>query len=282
MHRGLVLKKQANLFTIKLENGQIFDCVARKTLKKDGVFVGDYVVLDDAFAVSKIEKRKNILIRPPVANIDKMFIVVAPIPKPDLYTIDKLVLFCVLNSIKPVICVNKSDLDLKCCEDIKKIYKDILPVLIFSSLDETVLKLKNEIKGICVLAGQSAVGKSSIINALKKESVCEVGDFSKKIERGKQTTRTVQLFDFGDNNYLADTAGFSKLDESLLDLKDNEIKNYYPEFLKYASECKYKSCAHTSGKDCKVFEAVQSGKISRERYENYLKLYNIIKSIKKY
>lgn len=282
MHRGLVLKKQANLFTIKLENGQIFDCVARKTLKKDGVFVGDYVVLDDALAVSKIEKRKNILIRPPVANIDKMFIVVAPIPKPDLYTIDKLVLFCVLNSIKPVICVNKSDLDLKCCEDIKKIYKDILPVLIFSSLDETVLKLKNEIKGICVLAGQSAVGKSSIINALKKESVCEVGDFSKKIERGKQTTRTVQLFDFGDNNYLADTAGFSKLDESLLDLKDNEIKNYYPEFLKYASECKYKSCAHTGRKDCKVFEAVQSGKISRERYENYLKLYNIIKSIKKY
>lgn len=282
MHRGLVLKKQANLFTIKLENGQIFDCVARKTLKKDGVFVGDYVVLDDALAVSKIEKRKNILIRPPVANIDKMFIVVAPIPKPDLYTIDKLVLFCVLNSIKPVICVNKSDLDLKCCEDIKKKYKDILPVLIFSSLDETVLKLKNEIKGICVLAGQSAVGKSSIINALKKESVCEVGDFSKKIERGKQTTRTVQLFDFGDNNYLADTAGFSKLDESLLDLKDNEIKNYYPEFLKYASECKYKSCAHTCGKDCKVFEAVQSGKISRERYENYLKLYNIIKSKKKY
>lgn len=282
MHRGLVLKKQANLFTIKLENGQIFDCVARKTLKKEGVFVGDYVVLDAALAVSKIEKRKNILIRPPVANIDKMFIVVAPIPKPDLYTIDKLVLFCVLNSIKPVICVNKSDLDLKCCEDIKKIYKDILPVLIFSSLDETVLKLKNEIKGICVLAGQSAVGKSSIINALKKESVCEVGDFSKKIERGKQTTRTVQLFDFGDNNYLADTAGFSKLDESLLDLKDNEIKNYYPEFLKYASACKYKSCAHTSGKDCKVFEAVQSGKISRERYENYLKLYNIIKSIKKY
>lgn len=282
MHRGLVLKKQANLFTIKLENAQIFDCVARKTLKKDGVFVGDYVVLDDALAVSKIEKRKNILIRPPVANIDKMFIVVAPIPKPDLYTVDKLILFCVLNSIKPVICVNKSDLDLKCCEDIEKIYKDILPVLIFSSLDETVLKLKDEIKGICVLAGQSAVGKSSIINALKKESVCEVGDFSKKIERGKQTTRTVQLFDFGDNNYLADTAGFSKLDESLLDLEDNEIKNYYPEFLKYASECKYKSCAHTGGKDCKVFEAVQSGKISKERYENYLKLYNVIKSIKKY
>lgn len=282
MHRGLVLKKQANLFTIKLENAQIFDCVARKTLKKDGVFVGDYVVLDDALTVSKIEKRKNILIRPPVANIDKMFIVVAPVPKPDLYTVDKLILFCILNSIKPVVCINKSDLDLKCCEDIEKIYKGIVSVLIFSSFDETVLKLKKEIKGICVLAGQSAVGKSSIINALKDEAVCEVGDFSKKIERGKQTTRTVQLFDFGENNYLADTAGFSKLDESLLELEENEIKNYYPEFLQYASGCKYKSCVHAGGDNCKVVEAVKNGRISKERYENYLKLYNAIKNIKKY
>lgn len=222
------------------------------------------------------------LIRPPVANVDKMFIVVAPVPKPDLYTVDKLLIFCTLNAIQPILCINKQDLDKNCCVKLANIYQNIVKTLIFSSKDESVLTLQKEVVGICVLAGQSAVGKSSIINALKRETLCEVGDFSKKIERGKQTTRTVQLFDFGNNNFLADTAGFSKLDEGLLNLNEFEIKSYYPEFLSFAMECKYKSCAHLSAKDCGVAKAVDDGKICKERYENYLKLYQTIKNIKKY
>ena len=159
---------------------------------------------------------------------------------------------------------------------------NITKTLIFSSFDDSVLKLKDEIYGCCVLAGQSAVGKSSIINALKKEVVAKVDTFSKKIERGKQTTRTVQLFKFGEGKYLADTAGFSKLDESLLDLKENEIKNYYPEFLQFAEECKYKSCVHINAKDCGVLKAVKSGKISNERYQNYQKLFEAVKNIKRF
>lgn len=278
--KGLVLKKQANLFTVELENGETIDCIARKVLKNDGIFVGDHVFLDDYKTIAKLDKRKNVLIRPPLANIDRMFIVIAPIPKPDLYTVDKLILFCIINSIEPVICINKSDLDKKLCENIARIYKNIAKTLVFSSFDETVFQIETLIQGICVLAGQSAVGKSSIINALKREQVAEVDTFSKKIERGKQTTRTVQLFKFGKENYLADTAGFSKLDERLLSLKENELKNYFFEFLPFANDCKYKSCLHLKDKDCGVCKALKDGKIEKSRYQSYTKLLEILKSIK--
>lgn len=280
MPKGLVLKKQADLFSVELENNEVANFVARKNLKKDGIFVGDKVEVDEA--ICKIEERKNILIRPPVANIDRMFIVCAPVPKADLYTIDKMLLFCKLNSIEPIVCVNKKDLDEKFCEKIFNIYSKNFKTLVFSSLDESVKVLEKEIKGVCVLAGQSAVGKSSIINALKNEVVAKVDTFSKKIERGKQTTRTVQLFKFDSGCYLADTAGFSKLDERLLNLECEEIWRYYPEFLEFASECKYSSCVHINSKDCGVCKALKEGKISKERYENYKKLYETIKSIKKF
>ena len=110
----------------------------------------------------------------------------------------------------------------------------------------------------------------------------KVDTFSKKVERGKQTTRTVQLFKFGKDKYLADTAGFSKLDERLLDLEAEEIKSYYPEFLKYAAECKYKSCLHLTDKDCGVCQALKAGKIDKTRYDNYKKLVATIKAIKKF
>lgn len=280
--KGLVLKKQADLFTIETSNGEEKIVVARKNLKKEGIFVGDKVLLDENDAICKVEKRKNVLIRPPVANIDKMFIVLAPVPKPDLYLVDKMILFCEVKNIEPIVCINKTDLDENYCKNIAKIYEKIANVLTFSTLDESVKIILGEIKGICVLAGQSAVGKSSIINALKGENLAKVDTFSKKIERGKQTTRTVQLFKFGRNKYLADTAGFSKLDESLLDLDYDEIKGYYPDFLEFAGQCKYKSCLHTGGKDCAVAMAVSKGEIDKTRYENYLKLVEVVKNIKKY
>lgn len=282
MKSGLVLKKEADLFTVELSDGEILTCVARKNLKKVGVYVGDKVSLDDDKAICKLEKRKNILIRPPLANLDRMFVVVAPVPKPDLYLVDKMILFCKLNKIEPIICINKKDLDEKYCKEIALVYKKVAKVIAVSTFDESVLKLEKEIKGICALAGQSAVGKSSIINALVGEAVAKVDTFSKKIERGKQTTRIVHLFKFGEGRYLADTAGFSKLDEYLLDLEYDQIKSYYPEFVEVAHMCKYKSCLHTNDKDCAVIKAVETGEIEKTRYENYLKLLEIVKNIKRY
>ena len=282
MIRGRLLKKQATIFSVELEDGKILECVARKNLKKDGLFVGDFVFVDEYNSICKLDKRKNILIRPPVANIDKMFIVVAPIPKPDLYTVDKMLLFCAVNDIVPIICVNKKDLDEQYCKKIESVYKKIAKTVIISTKDSSFEKLKKLIDGVCVLAGQSAVGKSSIINALKGSEVAKVDTFSKKVERGKQTTRTVELYHFGQNKYLADTAGFSKLDESLLNLEVNEVKSYYPDFLEFAQNCKYKSCLHTNDRDCAVCKALKNGKISQERYQNYKKLIEILQTLKKF
>lgn len=279
---GLVLKKNADIFTIQTQNGEVVDAKARKNLKKDGVFVGDRVILDEKGAVSGVQKRKNLLVRPPLANLDRLFIVVAPAPKPDFYTVDKLLVFCAVHGIKPILCINKSDLSPQNCQEIEKMYQKFVKTLIVSSFDETVQNLKAQIVGVCALAGQSAVGKSSIINALKKQNLAQVGDFSKKIQRGKQTTRMVQLYKFGKNKFLADTAGFSKLSETLLDIDGAELKKYYPEFLRPAAKCKYLSCNHLSAKDCGVAAAVKNGEICKRRYENYLKIYENLKSLKKY
>ncbi len=282
MNEALVLKKQSSLFTVELGDGKILSLGARN-LKKDGIFVGDKVLLDEQNTISKTLPRKNLIIRPPVANIERMFITVAPIPKPDLLLVDKLIVFCFLNNITPILCINKFDLDEKTCKNIEKIYKKVIKTLVFSTFDESVTILRGQIKGVCVLAGQSAVGKSSIINALKKEVVARVDTFSKKVQRGKQTTRTVELYKFGKNKYLADTAGFSKLDENLLNIDERELKSYYPEFLKFAGSCKFKTCVHKGGKEfCGVQKAVEDGLISKERYENYLKLYENLKNLKKY
>lgn len=276
---GLILKKNADKFTVEL-NGKPFVMSARN-LKKDGIFVGDKVECKND-VIEKVLERKNILIRPPLANVDTMIIVVAKEPKIDFLLVDKLLVFCTVKGIKPILCINKSDLSESFVKDVEKIYKDVVDIVSISTLDKSVLNLKKYIKGVTALAGQSAVGKSSIINALLGKEIAVVGDFSKKVMRGKQTTRLVELYDLGNENYLADTAGFSKLSEELLIVNENELKDYYPDFIKYAHMCKYKSCQHLKLDDCGVVKAVSVGKISKIRYENYKILRENIKKVKKF
>ena len=276
---GLILKKNADKFTVEL-NGKPFVMSARN-LKKDGIFVGDKVECKND-VIEKVLERKNILVRPPLANVDTMIIVVAKEPKIDFLLVDKLLVFCTVKGIKPILCINKSDLSESFVKDVEKIYKDVVDIVSISTLDKSVLNLKNYIKGVTALAGQSAVGKSSIINALLGKEIAVVGDFSKKVMRGKQTTRLVELYDLGNENYLADTAGFSKLSEELLIVNENELKDYYPDFIKYAHMCKYKSCQHLKLDDCGVVKAVSDGKISKIRYENYKILRENIKKVKKF
>lgn len=276
---GLILKKNADKFTVEL-NGKPFIMSARN-LKKDGIFVGDKVECKND-VIEKVLERKNILIRPPLANVDTMIIVVAKEPKIDFLLVDKLLVFCTVKGIKPILCINKSDLSESFVKDVEKIYKDVVDIVSISTLDKSVLNLKKYIKGVTALAGQSAVGKSSIINALLGKEIAVVGDFSKKVMRGKQTTRLVELYDLGNENYLADTAGFSKLSEELLIINENELKDYYPDFIKYAHMCKYKSCQHLKLDDCGVVKAVSEGKISKIRYENYKILRENIKKVKKF
>ena len=154
-------------------------------------------------------------------------------------------------------------------------------VIKVSTKNNVITALANQILGVWALAGQSAVGKSSIIKTLFGRDVCEIGDLSAKVQRGKQTTRLVELFKFG-NGFLADTAGFSMLDLSYVaKLKERELSTYYPDFLKFRAFCKFTSCLHTSFDVCGIIDAVKAGEISKVRYQNYLKLLQQIKDGKK-
>lgn len=273
---GIVLTKNADLFEVESEN-KIYSLKPSGKTKAGGIFVGDYVCFNET--ITQVKKRKNLLIRPPVANIDKMLIVLAPIPKPDFALIDKMLIYCKLNDIIPIIVINKYDL----CDDdfinnIKFDYEKYYKLIFVSAKKREIEELKNEIYGITVLAGQSAVGKSSLINALfESENLAVIGELSKKTDRGKQTTRLVKLYKI-DEGYIADTAGFSLLDLSFISaINSQELSSYYPDFLKGISKCKYRSCLHENDKDCGVIEELKNNKISMRRYQNYLKILNELK-----
>ena len=276
---GLVIKKNADLFTIE-SGDKIFELKPKGTLKKNGIFVGDKVEFSNT--IDKLLERKNILIRPPLANLDKIFIVLSPLPKPDFLLVDKMILCCFVKGIEPVLVINKTDLiDEEFVKNVQKTYKKVLKIIKTSAHKNDVEALTKQIKGICAFAGQSAVGKSSLINALFGDKKEIVGDLSKKIERGKQTTRMVSLYKFG-NGYIADTAGFSSLELGMLvDLTPQEVGRYYPDFLPYLAECKYRSCLHKLKVDCAIIDHVEKGDIAKMRYENYLKIIDSLENFKK-
>ncbi len=271
--KGLITKKNAGLFEVDYGE-RVQNLKALGNVKKQGLYVGDYVEADEV--ITKIYPRKNILIRPPLANLDRLFIVIASAPKPDLVLVDKLIIYAVIKGIEPLIVVNKTDLGQELASQIKQIYSPHYKIILTSAL-ENASELRAEIKGLCAFCGQSAVGKSSLINALLGEHVTEVGDLSKKVERGKQTTRMTRLYKF-ENGYLADTAGFSLLDAALtLPVGKAELGKYYPDFLAFIEKCKFRTCTHENGKDCGVIKAVKDVQISLTRYQNYLKILEEIK-----
>lgn len=279
--KGLVVNKNANLFLVEHEN-KIYQLLPSGKTKAKGIFVGDYVEFEES--IIDVCPRKNKLIRPPVANIDKMFVVVAPSPKPDFVLVDKILIYCHLNDIKPVIVINKADHggDLLKAE-VEKYYNNRYKTILVSAKEGDLSLLKEEISGICAMAGQSAVGKSSLINAIfENQKIATVGELSKKIERGKQTTRMVNLYKLKENAYIADTAGFSLLDLAFVgEIEERELSSYYPDFLEARANCKFRSCTHEGG-DCGVVKMVKEEKINKKRYQNYLKILQELKIAKKY
>ncbi len=276
--QGLVVCKNADLFTVESQD-KFYNLKPSGKTKAKGIFVGDRVEFDEN--ITKVLHRKNLLIRPPVANIDRMFIVLSQSPKPDFVLVDKILVYCALNDIEPFIVINKLDLcGQEFIKNVEEDYRDY-QIIKVCAVDGNIESLVSEIQGLCVMAGQSAVGKSSIINAINKSDSEMVGSLS-KIKRGKQTTRIVKLFKIG-KNYLADTAGFSLLDLSMVSkIEERELASYYPDFLAGRGRCKYRSCLHTIDSDCGVIDMVKSGEVSKRRYENYLKILEEIKSAKKF
>ncbi|MBR5859036.1 MAG: ribosome small subunit-dependent GTPase A, partial [Clostridia bacterium] len=287
---GLVLSGKNGRYTVEAD-GCIYICRSGTRVRKNEgkILAGDRVIFRDngdgnGFIVAMCN-RKNSLIRPPVANIDMLAMVVAPKdPAPYLYNIDLLTVIAEKNGIECAIIISKSDL--ADCAEILEIYKKTpFKVLTTSSeagigIEEARELLKNK---ICVLCGASGVGKSTLLNALYPELELETGELSEKIARGKNTTRTTELFPLQNGTYLADTPGFTAVNTELYCAIDHkELHTLFPEFEQYEHECRYADCTHTKETECGIYEAVQRGEIARSRHESYTKLYGELKSIDRY
>lgn len=275
---GIVIRGLGGLYTV-LSQGETFDCRGRGGLKRNRniLYVGDRVEFENG-AIEEILPRRNVLPRPPVANLDRLGIVIARSdPLPNLYTVDKLAVIAEHCGVKPFLVFNKSDLDdpLKVAEVYGSVGYSCFPVC--ARTGEGVDNLRAYLTGkITAFAGLSGVGKSTLLNAIAPDLVRETGEISRKLQRGKHTTRAVELFPF-EGGFLADTPGFSELEFAPCGLIDrSRLAGYFPEFEPYLTECYFRDCAHGREKECAVRRAVEEGKIPRSRYENYLRMYEEI------
>lgn len=264
----------------------IYECRARGIFRKNKItpLVGDIVTIDlleeGKGALSVVAERRNQLVRPPVANVDQLVIVIAVAdPSPVALVIDQMIAIAEKNDIEPVIVINKTDLgDAAIWEETYR--KAGFPVVALSALDDaSVEPLRHLLTGkISAFTGNSGVGKSSLLNALYPELALETGEISQKLGRGRHTTRTVTLYRLPEGGYIADTPGFSSLDmERAQPLLKDELPDCFREFADYIGECRFTSCAHVKEKDCAIRQAVDEGKIARSRYDSYVELYEQVK-----
>ena len=286
MNIGRIIKGVGGNYYVSAK-GKIYKCSARGKFRKAKITptVGDYVqftILDEnecEGALDTIEKRKNILLRPRVANIDCAIITFAA-TSPDINR-DLLDRFLILaetqNITKVIICINTSELVSQEEKDaFAYIYEPYYKV-VFTSAEENIGidQLKEEIHGCeSVFAGPSGVGKSSLINRLIPESNRQTGEISRKIERGKHTTRQVELLRADEETYIVDSPGFTSL--SLDFLQSEELENYFREFKPYLNKCRFNDCRHLQEPDCAVKEQVGKD-INKERYDSFVSLYEELK-----
>ena len=261
-------------------NAKVYNATPRGNLKLNKLYVGDYVDVSlneygTGYVIEKVLERFNTLVRPPLSNIDQIVLVIAPIPKPDFVLIDKLIINAKMLNIDVVIVVNKSDVEdlySKVCSEYSLAVSHILSTS--AQKNEGIEDLKNLLKNkFSCFVGQSAVGKSTLLNAINPTINAETGSLSKKIERGKNTTRHSEIYVF-DDILIADTPGFSLYG---LDIDCNDIKYYYPEFQKYT--CKYLNCNHfnENENECEVIKNVNLGLINLDRYLRYKEIYKQVK-----
>jgi ribosome biogenesis GTPase len=268
--------------------GQIHECrlrgILKKTDRKDNCIVGDVVEFSEDHSITKVFERKNIIHRPLVANIDYIVIQFSAIdPKLDYERINVLILNSYYYKIKPLIIINKIDLIEE--EDIEEIknnlhYLKALDIdLFFVSTTENIgiEEVSSYIKDrITAFGGPSGVGKSSILNLLQKSVTLKVGETSRKLKRGKHTTRATTLLHLKEGGFVIDTPGFSSVD--LPEIKNvQELIDLFPEF-SVDEQCRFSNCIHVNEPGCAVKDAVERGDISKERYEFFLRCYEKLKT----
>lgn len=290
---GKIIKGIAGFYYVHVENRGIYACRAKGIFRNVKIkpLVGDNVCIDilDEEAkegnVTKILARKNELVRPAVANIDQALIIFAIVrPNPNFNLLDRFLIRMERQKLPSIICFNKQDIASE--EEkapLRRAYETCgCQVLFISALEkEGMGALRSLLAGkTTTVAGPSGVGKSTLINCLHPEAGMETGSISRKIERGRHTTRHSEMIALGEETYIMDTPGFTSL--SIAEITKEELGVYYPEFKQYEPNCRFGGCAHINEPDCSVKDAVGRGEISQVRYENYKALYQELKDVKRY
>lgn len=285
MPSGLIINNISNTYWIKCQD-KIYSCTAKGKFKNDNIVpvVGDNIkfeIIDSEKKegiITEISERKVYLKRPKVANITQIMLVVSiKNPKPDLLMLDKQIAFAEFLGIKPIIIINKCDLDEKGeTQKIEKIYTNIgYKVIITEAKNEKgINEIKDKLKNnITVFSGNSGVGKSTITNVLLGKEKTKEGEISVKNKKGKNTTTAITIYEIEKDSYIVDTPGFSSFEIEEISYKD--LKKYFIEFRE--NECEFLDCSHTKERDCKIIRDVANKIISEERYENYCVLYEKLK-----
>ena len=286
---GIIIKALSGFYYVK-SGDKIYNCKARGNFRKSGVspLVGDRVKIsaleDLTGTVDEIEPRKTELLRPPVANIEKLFILSSfENPAPNTLIIDKLTVLARHNGIEPIIVFNKSDMgDFGKFEEIYK--KSGFKTFVISAANGIGLDmLKRELKdSISAFTGNSGVGKSSVLNAILGEELIATGEVSEKLGRGRHTTRHTQIYPLPFGGFVADTAGFSSIETGNDYTLKEDLINCFEDFSDFVSGCRFTSCSHTKEKGCAVIEAVKNGEIMKSRHESYVTLYDELKNLKEW
>lgn len=283
---GIIIKGVGGFYYVKAADSNVYECKARGLFRKEKITpaIGDRVEIEadgEKGFVTKIYPRKTQLVRPSVANIDTLMLVVAAAsPDPNLFLADKMLINAQINGIEPVICINKTDLADR--SDIKDIYENagFKVLCVCAERNEGIDGLKQIISGrVTAFAGLSGVGKSSLLRLITNSEL-ETGAVSEKIQRGRHTTRHVELFPLADGGFVLDTPGFSSLEVE--GIKADELMEYFPEMQKAKGECRFRGCAHVNEPDCAVKKLLETGELSRSRYNSYRELYEILKNIKEW
>ena len=291
--QGKIVKGIAGFYYVHVVGSGVYECKAKGIFRKEKVkpLVGDNVeieVLSEAEKTGnliRILPRINELARPAAANVDQALVVFAVLrPVPHYNLLDRFLVMMERKGIPAVLCFNKEDLaESGQIEELKRIYGVCGYPLIFASAlkGKNIDGVREILKGkTTVIAGPSGVGKSSLINMLTPEANMETGSVSRKIERGKHTTRHSELFPVSGDSYIMDTPGFSSL--YVNDFEKEDLKMYFPEFADYEGTCRFHGCGHVHEPGCAVKEAVERGRIHPIRYQNYTEMYEELKNRRRY
>lgn len=290
MERGLLRKGIGGFYYVEAAD-TIYEAKARGIFRKRGItpLAGDIVDIsieeDGTCTIEEICERKNSLVRPPVANLDQLFLVVSVLhPSPNLLVLDKMLAGAEEKGISPIIVFSKTDLE-DCGEYLEIYQKTGIPVLTVSSVTgDGVDRVRELLQGkLSAFSGNSGVGKSSLLNRLDEQLSLPTAEISQKLGRGRHTTRQVELLKLGPDTYVADTPGFSSVDMIQTELiRKENLAHDFREFAPYLDQCRFPSCSHTKEKGCAVLAALQEGKIAPSRHQSYVSMYDEIKNIKEW